>query len=118
MSEGKFLCKTISVLMMVFGLVVAIYAVIYMIRPEDVSNWTAAVVVLIITCLLELIFGAIGFRNSDDPGKASYFIIIGTIAAILAIVSMCMAITQWTVVSFVLPVFYIIGGALLRKAAD
>jgi hypothetical protein len=87
MSEGKFLLKTISVLMMVFGLIVAIYAIIYMINPEDVNNWTTAMVLLIITCLLELIFGIIGFRSSDDPGRASFFIITGIVAAILAIVS-------------------------------
>lgn len=118
MSEGKFLLKTISVLMMVFGLIVAIYAVFYMINPEDVKNWTTAMVLLIITCFLELIFGAIGFRSSDDPGRANYFLITGIVAVILAIVSMIMAVSQWTVVSLVLPVFYIIGGTLLRKAAD
>jgi peptidoglycan/LPS O-acetylase OafA/YrhL len=118
MSEGKFLLKAISVLMMVFGLVVAIYAIVYIVTPEDVDNWTTAAVLLIITCLLEFIFGIIGFRSSDDPGRAMFFIVTGLIAAILAIISMFMAITQWTVVSLVLPVYYIVGGVLLRKAAD
>jgi uncharacterized membrane protein HdeD (DUF308 family) len=119
MSEGKFLLKAISVLMMVFGLVVAIYAIVYIVTPEEeIDNWTTAAVLLVITCLLEFVFGIIGFRSSDDPGRATYFIVTGLIAAILAIISMFMAITQWTVVSLVLPVYYVVGGVLLRKAAD
>ncbi len=118
MSEGKFLLKTISVLMMVFGLIVAIYAILYIITPEDVDNWSGAMILLIITCLLEFILGIIGFRSSDDPGRSSFFWVTGIVAVILAIISMAMAVTQWTVVSLVLPVFYVIGGYLLKKAAD
>jgi len=122
MSEGKFLLKTVCVLMMVFGLVVAIQVLVDLFNEpegiEDIRNWTTASVLLIVTSLLELIFGVIGFRSSDDPARATFFIITGLIAAILAIVTMFMAFTQWTAVSLILPVFFVIGGVLLKKAAD
>jgi hypothetical protein len=49
MAEGKFLLKAIRVLMMVFGLIAAANAILYLSQPKDVGIRTGANVLPLIT---------------------------------------------------------------------
>jgi hypothetical protein len=117
--EGPFLLKSISKDLMVFGIVATIYSIIYLVKPGDGgTGWMVATILLMIASILEFIFGAVGFRKSDDAGSATYFIVTGFISAIVMIISLIMCYSIWNLLGLILPIFYIVGGFLLRKVAD
>jgi hypothetical protein len=104
--------------LIIFGLISAIFVIIDLSRMTGAwSNWHTASIIVAIAGVLELFFGWIGFRKSDNPGQGNYFITTGLIAALLMLVSMIMYFSIWNFIGFILPVFYIIGGPMLKKVA-
>jgi hypothetical protein len=80
-----------------------------------------ATVILLIVSVLELILGIVGLGKSGDPDKAGYFITTGIILAILSLIPMIITLSYGTFsvigfLGFVLPVLYIVGGAMSRRA--
>jgi Ca2+/Na+ antiporter len=58
-----------------------------------------------------------GIKKSGDPSKAMFFIVTGIILCVLTLVSMIMNFQVTSLIGFVLPVLYIVGGAMNKKAA-
>jgi uncharacterized membrane protein HdeD (DUF308 family) len=119
MSESKFLLKETSLLMVIFGIIAAVVALIALINPAANPNYLVlGLVLLIIASALELIFGAFGFRKSDDAGRAGYFLTVGIIGMVFMLIIAIVDFTIWSLIGIVLPFLYIIGGAMLRRKVD
>jgi hypothetical protein len=99
---------------------------------DAVGEVTAAVgglailasIVAIINSVLMLVFGIIGVgKKSADPSKAGFYVIAGVILCVLALLSIILSVAfttsgfPWTsLISFVLPILYIVGGSMNKKA--
>lgn len=119
MSESKFLLKETSLLMVIFGIVAAVVSLIALIRPEGNTNYLVlGLVLLLISSILELIFGALGFRKSDDADRSGYFLTVGIISMIIMLISAIVDFSVWSLIGIVLPFLYVVGGVMLRKQAD
>jgi len=119
MSESKFLLKQTSLLMVIFGIVAAVVSLIALIRPEGNTNYMVlSLVLILIASILELIFGALGFRKSDDADRSGYFLTVGIISIIIMLIAAIVDFSVWSLVGIVLPFLYVVGGVMLRKQAD
>ncbi len=119
MSESKFLLKETSLLMVIYGVIAAVISVVALVNADNNPNyWATGLVLLLIASVLELVFGALGFRRSDDTGRSGFFVFAGIVAAIVMFVLLIMDFSIWSLLGFVLPILYIIGGAMLRRRAD
>ena len=67
--------------------------------------------------LLEFIIGILGFRKADDPDQAGFFIWTGVIIGVIQLVGLITSFNWITLISFILPVLYVIGGMMNRRAA-
>jgi hypothetical protein len=80
-------------------------------------------IILLVGSVLELVIGIIGVgKRSGDPSKAGFYIVTGIILCIINLIGLVIGIVngefQWTgLIGFVLPILYIIGGAMNKKAA-
>jgi uncharacterized membrane protein HdeD (DUF308 family) len=119
MSESKFLLKETSLLMVIFGIIAAVVALAALINPAANTNYLVlSLVLLIIASALELIFGWLGFRKSDDAERAGYFLTVGIIGMILMLIVAIVDFSVWSLIGIVLPFLYIVGGVMLRRKAD
>lgn len=119
MSESKFLLKETSLLMVIFGIIATVVSLIALIRPEANTNYLAlGLVLILIASILELIFGALGFRKSDDADRSGYFLTVGIISMILMLIVAIVDFSVWSLIGIVLPLLYVIGGVMLRRQAD
>jgi hypothetical protein len=135
-APGKGILKAASILFIIFG-VISIIASIILLAGAGIATAVlgefgagalggllmAVVVLALIVSVLMLVIGIIGVgKRSGDPSKAGFYIVTGVILCILSLISLVIGIVnnsfQWTsLVSFVLPILYIIGGAMNKKAA-
>ena len=119
MSESKFLLKETSLLMVIFGVIAAVISVVALVNADNNPNyWATGLVLLLIASVLELVFGALGFRKSDDSERSGFFVFAGIVAAIVMFVILIMDFSVWSLLGLVLPILYIIGGAMLKSRAD
>ncbi len=119
MSESKFLLKETSLLMVIYGVIASVISVVALVNADgSATYWATGLVLLLIASLLELIFGALGFRRSDDNGRSGFFVFAGIIAAVVMLILLIMDFSVWSLIGFVLPVLYIIGGAMLSRRTD
>ena len=133
-APGKGLLKTVSILFIIFGAIAAVISLLGVVGSAALTTvggvagtavggiLLVALVIMLIVSVLELILGIVGLRRSGDPSRANYFIATGVILAILSLIPLVISATtgafSWTsLVGFVLPVLYIIGGAMNRRAA-
>ena len=83
-----------------------------------------ASIIAIINSVLMLVFGIVGVgKKSNDPSKAGFYVIAGIILCVLALLSIILTLAfstsgfPWTgLISFVLPILYIVGGSQNKKA--
>lgn len=83
-----------------------------------------ASVVGLIDSALTLVFGIIGVgKKSGDPGKGGFYVVTGVILCALALVSIILTMAfstsgfPWSsLINFVLPILYIVGGSMNKKA--
>jgi hypothetical protein len=132
-APGRGLLKTVSILFIIFGAIAAIISLIGMFGSAALSTvggvgfavggvLFVATVFLLIVSVLELILGIVGLNRAGDPGRAGFFITTGIVLCILALVPMIIGATAGgftvtSLISFVLPVLYIVGGTMNRRAA-
>lgn len=127
-APGKGLLKVVSILFIVFGaiaLVVSIIAVIGSIAAASLIGILAILIVasvlMLIVSALELIIGIIGLRKCGDPAQGGFFITTGIILCVLSLISLILSIAGGgfditSLIGFVLPVLYIVGGSMNKKA--
>ena len=105
--------------MVIYGVIAAVISIVALINPDGTANyWATGLVLLLIASVLELIFGALGFRKTDDRERATFFVVSGIIAAGIMLIITLMDFSVWSLLGLVLPVLYIIGGAMLRRRAE
>lgn len=129
-APGKGLLKVISILFIVFGVIATIVSVVALIGSAALTAYLGdlgiilviATVVMLIASVLELVMGILGIKKCSDPAKAGFFITTGIILCILTLASMIMNIASagfsvTSLIGFVLPVLYIVGGIMNKKAS-
>ncbi len=131
-APGKGLLKVVSILFIIFGAIATIISLLGLLGSAALSSMgeevgaaiggilMVAMVVALISSVLELILGIIGIKKCGDPSKAGYFIVVGIILVVISFVPLIIGITSggfiWTsLVSFVLPILYIVGGFMNKK---
>jgi hypothetical protein len=137
-SPGKGLLKVASILLIIFGAIAAVILfiglIVYVMNVSLFGELAGIIIVTIILILivsvLELILGIIGLKKFGDLAKGGFFITTGTILCALSLVSLILSISggsfnvtilgiptgTLTFIGFVLPVLYIIGGSMYKKA--
>jgi len=131
-APGKGLLKVVSILFIIFGVLATIASLLMVIGSAAVTALGGgaiggilliSTILLFLVSVLELIIGIIGVGRSGDPTKAGFFIVTGIILCVLALASLIIGIAssgfQWqSCIGFILPILYIVGGAMNKKAAE
>ncbi|SHI07282.1 hypothetical protein SAMN02745823_02245 [Sporobacter termitidis DSM 10068] len=132
-APGKGLLKTVSVLFIIFGAIAAIVSLLGVAGSAALTSvggvagtaiggvLLVATILILIVSVLELVLGIVGFNKCGDPHKASYFITVGVVMSIISLVPLILsaasgAFQLTSLIGFVLPILYIVGGAMNRNA--
>ncbi len=129
-APGKGLLKVVSILFIIFGAISTIVSLLALIGSAAITAYLGdlgiiliiATILMLIASVLELVLGISGLKKCGDPAKAGFFITTGTILCALTLISMIMNIASagfsiTSLIGFVLPVLFIVGGSMNKKAA-
>jgi hypothetical protein len=130
-APGKGMLKVVSILFIVFGAIAFIVSLLAVLGSAVVTAYTAglasilliASIVMMLASVLELVIGIIGLKKCGDPAQGGFFVTTGSILCIVALISLILRIAGgsfgWTgFVGFVLPILYIVGGVMNKKAVN
>lgn len=127
-APGKVLLQVVSIIFIVFGAIAIIVSIIAIAGSALLTAYTGGMAAMLIVVsvialasgVLELIIGIMGLKKCKDPAKANFFIIWGIILCAISLISLIMSFFvafSWTsLVGFILPVLYIVGGVMNKKA--
>ena len=76
-----------------------------------------ASVVTLLSSIFTLIVGILGTKNANRPEKAKTLFVLGIICLVFAALPLFSGVTWSNIVGLVLPVLYVIGASMNRKAA-
>lgn len=134
-APGKNLLRVTSILLIIFGAIDAFISIIGLACTSFLSNaatgitgsavagtalggmLAVAAFLLLASGVLDLILGILGLKKCGDPAQANYFIVCGIVLCIVPFISMVMSFQITSLIGFVLPALYIVGGYMNRKAA-
>lgn len=123
-APGKGMLKTVSILFIVFGAIALVVSLLAVLGSALVGSGLLlfATILMLIASALDLVIGIIGVKKSGDPTQAGFFIVTGIVLCALSLVSLIMSIASTgfdvtSFVGFVLPILYIVGGNMNKKAA-
>lgn len=131
MKGSKFL-KVTGILMIVFGALALILSIVAAIGLAalvalDLNTWqyTLAVILMLVGSIFELIAGIVGVKNCTKPEKAGTCMVWGIIVIALSVLSDVLTLVgnpdNFSIVSLltglVIPVLYLIGAVMNKKAA-
>ncbi len=131
-APAKGLLKVVSILFIIFGAIATIVSLLGVFGSAVLSSVVGAIggvlllimIVALLSSVLHLVLGIIGVgKRSADPSKAGFYIVSGIILVVLGLISLILGFTSdagtsWSsYVGFVLPILYIIGGFMNKKAA-
>ncbi len=132
-APGKTLLKVVSILFIIFGAIAAIASLLAIVGAAALSTMDIAgaalggiLLVLVLVSLaisvLDLVLGIVGLKKCGDPSKASYFITVGIILCVISLITLIMNASYdrfriTSLISFILPVLYIVGGVQNNRAA-
>ena len=119
MHAGKNLLKVTSVLLILFGSIVTVITIIELanggrLSGGHIGTFMSAVVVLLILSMLSLVLGVVGLKKCEEVRSASYFIISGVVMGGVALISLALSLQLVGLIGFLLPLLYIVGGAMQR----
>ena len=123
-APGKGILKVVSILFIIFGAIATIFSIIALIGSTMASSLfgglvailVIATIIALISSLLELVLGIVGLKKCADPSQANFFIVTGIILCVLNLVSMIMSFSVLSLIGFVLPILYIVGGVQNKNA--
>jgi hypothetical protein len=143
-APGKGMLKVTSILLIIFGAIavffnlftVACSAALTSVGSQlteelgsvandavaAVSSWALILsIAALILGVAELVFGIMGVKKSADPAKAGFFVMAGIVMCALYLVdivvsTILVSFPVLSVVGFVLPILYIVGGNMNKKA--
>ena len=131
MKGSKFL-KVTGILMIVFGALALILSIVAAIglaalASLDLNTWqyTAAVILMLVGSIFEMIAGIVGVKNCNKPEKAGTCMVWGIIVIALSVLSNVLTLVgnpdNFSIVNLltglVIPVLYLIGAVMNKKAA-
>lgn len=131
MKGSKFL-KVTGILMIVFGALALILSIVAAIGLAalvtlELNTWqyTAAVILMLVGSIFELIAGIVGVKNCNKPEKAGTCMVWGIIVIALSVLSNVLTLVgnpdNFSIVNLltglVIPVLYLIGAVMNKKAA-
>ena len=131
MKGSKFL-KVTGILMIVFGALALILSIVAAIGLAalvalDLNTWqyTVAVILMLVGSIFELIAGIVGVKNCNKPEKAGTCMVWGIIVIALSVLSNVLTLVgnpdNFSIVNLltglVIPVLYLIGAVMNKKAA-
>ena len=131
MKGSKFL-KVTGILMIIFGALALILSIVAAIGLAalvalEVNTWqyTAAVILMLVGSIFEMIAGIVGVKNCNKPEKAGTCMVWGIIVIALSVLSNVLTLVgnpdNFSIVNLltglVIPVLYLIGAVMNKKAA-
>ena len=131
MKGSKFL-KVTGILMIIFGALALILSIVAAIglatlAALDLNTWqyTLAVILMLVGSIFELIAGIVGVKNCNKPEKAGTCMVWGIIVIALSVLSNVLTLVgnpdNFSIVNLltglVIPVLYLIGAVMNKKAA-
>lgn len=129
-APGKGMLKVVSILFIIFGGIAAIFMLIAlfgaMAAASLLGGFAIGLVLLAIFGLLlaavDIVIGIIGLKKCADPSQAGFFIVTGIVLCVLQLISLIWGIASsgfdfLSFIGFVLPILYIVGGNMNKKAA-
>ena len=131
MKGSKFL-KVTGILMIVFGALALILSIVAAIGlaalvAMELNTWqyTAAVILMLVGSIFEMIAGIVGVKNCNKPEKAGTCMVWGIIVIALSVLSNVLTLVgnpdNFSIVNLltglVIPVLYLIGAVMNKKAA-
>lgn len=123
-APGKGILKVVSILFIIFGAIATIVSIVGLIGSSMLSAVVGGLggivvvgmVIALISSLLELVLGIVGIKKCADPSRANFFIVTGIILCVLTLVSMIMSFSVMSLIGFVLPILFIVGGVQNKNA--
>ncbi len=117
-APGRGILKVVSVLFIIFGAIATIISLIALFGSTLLGGlFVFAAILALISSVLELVLGIVGLKKSEDPTQAMFFIVTGIILCVLTLISMIMSFQVVSLIGFVLPILYIVGGFMNKNAA-
>ncbi len=131
MKGSKFL-KVTGILMIIFGALALILSIVAAIGLAalvalELNTWqyTAAVILMLVGSIFEMIAGIVGVKNCNKPEKAGTCMVWGIIVIALSVLSNVLTLVgnpdNFSIVNLltglVIPVLYLIGAVMNKKAA-
>lgn len=135
-APGKTLLKVVSILFIVFGAIATIFSIIAIAGAAMLASVAeelggaavgglliVAAIYALVLSVLDIVIGILGVSRSGKVEKAKFFINMGVLLCALAAVSMVLGIVNGgfqviSLIGFVLPVLFIIGGLQNKKAME
>ena len=125
-APGKGILKVVSILFIIFGAIATILSIVGLLGSAYLSSLAfglggilvVAMVIALIGSALELVLGIVGLKKCDNPAQANFFIVAGIVLCVLNLVSMIMSFSVTSLIAFVLPILYIVGGVQNKNAAN
>ncbi len=129
-APGKGLLKVVSILFIIFGAIATIVSLFATIGLAAITAYVGdlgiilsiSTIVMLIASVLELVLGIAGLKKCNDPAKASFFVTSGIALCVLTLAGLILSIASSAfsvtgVIGFILPVLFIVGGIMNKKAA-
>ncbi len=131
-APGKGLLKIVSILLIIAGAIAVITsifgvagsALLTYLEIEFGGIMLAAMIISAIIGILEVIFGSLGIKRSEISTQGQFFIIAGIVLCAIQLLNMVLhsissGFTQIAgLLGLVLPVLFIVGGVMNKKAAE
>jgi len=125
-APGKGILKVVSILFIVFGAIGAIFSIIALVGSAWLSTMTMGMtgilvvgtIIALIGSAFELVIGIIGLKKCEDPSQANFFIVTGIVLCALYLISMIMTFSILSLINFVLPILFIVGGVQNKNATS
>ena len=130
--KGSKFFKVTGILMIVFGALALILSIVAAIGlaalvAMELNTWqyTAAVILMLVGSIFEMIAGIVGVKNCNKPEKAGTCMVWGIIVIALSVLSNVLTLVgnpdNFSIVNLltglVIPVLYLIGAVMNKKAA-
>ena len=130
-APGKGILKIVSIMYIIFGSIFALMMLLSLFLGSMLASWAGSLfgsfsalvggllfVAFLIPAAVDLIIGIIGFKNSDIPSKAQFFIVTGIVLTALTLILLMVSFTIWGLIMFAMPVLYIVGGYMNKNVVS
>lgn len=118
-APAKVLLKVVSVLFIIFGSIASVASIIGLVGGSTPGMGgdivVTAMIVSLVLSIFELVLGIVGLRRSENPEHANFFLISGVVLCVVALISMILSFQVTSLIGFVLPILFIIGGAMQKN---